>query len=72
MKMTDGDLARLVKRHCDARLSVLCWELEEATRKSAWACRHEPAGPERDAWLRAIAQVDGRVFEGGAAPTRSR
>jgi hypothetical protein len=71
MKMTDGDLARLVKRHCDARLSVLGWELQETARKSAWACRHEPAGPERDAWLRAIAQVDGRVFEGGAAPTKS-
>jgi hypothetical protein len=72
MKVTDGEVARRVKRHCDARLSVLGWELEEAARKSAWARRHEPAGPERHAWLRAIAQVDGRVFEGGAAPMQSR
>ena len=44
------------------------WEVEETARKYAWAYRHETSGPERDAWLRAMAQIDGRVFEGGPAP----
>jgi len=33
-----------------------------------WCCRHEARGPEQDAWLRALAQVDGHVFEGGPPP----
>ena len=51
----------------DARLGVLQWELEEIRRKYAWACRHEPAGPEQDAWLRGLAQIDGRVLIGAPA-----
>ncbi len=47
------------------RLRVLGWELEEASRKAAWAARHEPRGPEATAWLRAAGQLDGRVFLGG-------
>jgi hypothetical protein len=47
------------------RLLVLGWELEEASRKAAWAARHEPRGPEASAWLRAAGQLDGRVFLGG-------
>ena len=27
-----------------------------------------PAAPNRDGWLRGVAQIDGRVFEGGPAP----
>jgi hypothetical protein len=53
-----------------ARLDVLRWELAEASRKQAWALRYQPTGPEADAWLRAAAMVDGRVFLGG--PARSR
>ncbi|HZD37279.1 MAG TPA: hypothetical protein VE664_01435, partial [Actinomycetes bacterium] len=56
------------------RLDVLGWELAEADRKQAWALRYQPTGPEADAWLRAAAIVDGRVFLGGPArslePTR--
>lgn len=66
-----GELARLARRRADARLAVLGWELDETARKYAWACRHEPSGPERDAWLRALGQVDGRVFEGCPAPSGS-
>jgi hypothetical protein len=59
--------ADLVKRHLDARLGVLAWEVQETARKYAFAYRHEPTGPEQGAWLRALAQVDGRVFEGAPA-----
>ncbi|MGB0093870.1 MAG: hypothetical protein WBP81_15235, partial [Solirubrobacteraceae bacterium] len=64
MNAGDGQVARLVRHHADARLGVLGWELEETARKYAWACRHETSGPEHTAWLRAVVQVDGRVFEG--------
>jgi hypothetical protein len=52
-----------------AGLGVLAWELGEAGRKVAWPARHEPAGAEATAWLRVLAQLDGRVFLGlpGAA-----
>ncbi|MGO9955897.1 MAG: hypothetical protein ACLP50_07915 [Solirubrobacteraceae bacterium] len=59
--------AHAAKRHGDARVRVLAWEVAEATRKEAWAYRHEPGGPERDAWLRALVQIDGRVLCGGPA-----
>ncbi len=36
------------------RLAVLAWELEEYLRKQAWTVRYEGAGPEGDAWLRAV------------------
>jgi len=61
-------VGQLIVAHAGACLDVLGWELEERGRKDAWACRHETSGPERDAWLRAMAHVDGRVFEGGPAP----
>jgi hypothetical protein len=54
-----------VRTHARARLEMLAWDLGESDRKRAWAYRHELAGPERHAWLRVIAQVDGRVFRGG-------
>lgn len=62
----DGGAA--VRAHAQARLEILAWELRESERKRAWSYRHELAGPEQHAWLRVIAQVDGRVFRGGAPP----
>jgi hypothetical protein len=62
-------MARLAHRVLAARLAVLEWEVQETSRKYAWACRDEPKGPEQDAWLRALVQIDGRVFLGGPAPS---
>jgi hypothetical protein len=59
--------AHAVKRHADARVRLLAWEVSQAIRKQAWAYRHEPDGPEHDAWLRALVQIDGRVLCGGPA-----
>jgi len=70
-QVPDGPAARLARRHLDGRLGVLAWEVGEIARKYAWAYRHERDGHERNAWLRALAQIDGRVFEGGPAPTRA-
>jgi hypothetical protein len=67
LQVPDGEASRIIRRHLDARLAVLSWEVEETARKYAWAFRHEPGAPERDAWARALVQIDGRVFEGGAA-----
>jgi hypothetical protein len=72
MQLSDGQIARLVKRHADARVGVLAWEVQETARKYAWAYRHEVRGPERDAWLRALAQVEGDVIGGAPAPAPSR
>lgn len=66
LQMSEGRATDLAHRHADARVSVLAWEVEETARKYAWAYRHEPSGPERDAWLRAMGQIDGRAFEGAA------
>lgn len=68
LQLPDGQAARVAKRHADARLGVLGWEVHETARKYAWAFRHETTGPERHGWVRALAQIDGRVFEGGPAP----
>ncbi len=73
LQLPDGQGGRLARRHADARLGVLGWEVHETARKYAWAFRHETSGPERDAWVRALAAIDGRIFEGGPAPVeRSR
>jgi hypothetical protein len=69
-QLSDGQAARLARRHVDGRLGVLAWEVGETARKYAWAYRHEADGHEQHAWLRALAQIDGRVFVGGSAPTR--
>jgi len=68
LKLRHAGDALPVLSHARARLGVLGWELHETARKYAWACRHEVPGPERDAWVRAMAQIDGGVFEGGPAP----
>lgn len=68
LQQADTRIANIVHRHADGRLSVLSWEIEETARKYAWAYRHETSGPESDAAMRAMAQIDGRVFEG--APVR--
>ena len=67
MQVPDGQ-ARLARRCVDGRLGVLAWEVGETARKYAWAFRHEPKGHEQQAWLRALAQIDGSVFAGGPAP----
>lgn len=69
LRIPEGRGADLVQRHADARVSVLAWEVEETARKYAWAYRHEPSGPETDAWIRAMAQIDGQVFEGAPPAT---
>jgi hypothetical protein len=69
-RLASGAAVQVTHQLVDARLAVLQWELEEIRRKSAWECRHEPAGPEQDAWLRGLAQVDGRVLIG--APARPK
>ncbi|HUA03227.1 MAG TPA: hypothetical protein VMB27_04935 [Solirubrobacteraceae bacterium] len=68
MQMADGHAARAARRHLDGRLAVLAWEVSETARKYGWAYRHETSGPEHDAWARALAQIDGRVFVGAPAP----
>ena len=67
-QVPDGLATRLVRPHADARLALVAWEVHETARKYAWAFRHEPDGPERDGWLRGLAQIDGGVFVGGPAP----
>lgn len=59
---------RVVGQVAEARLAVLEWEVQEISRRYAWDCRHEPPGPEQNAWLRGLVQIDGRVFLGGPAP----
>ncbi len=68
VQIPDGQAGRLARRHVDGRLGVLAWEVGETARKYAWAYRHEADGHEQHAWLRALAQIDGRVFVGGCAP----
>ncbi|MGA2927642.1 MAG: hypothetical protein ABSG43_16925 [Solirubrobacteraceae bacterium] len=65
--VTGESSVRVVRRQLDARLAVLAWEVGETARKYGWAYRHEHGGPEQDAWARSLAQLDGRVFEGGPA-----
>ena len=67
-RLPDGSAARFARQHADARLALVTWEVHETARKYAWAYRHEAAGPERDGWLRGLAQIDGRVFDGGPPP----
>jgi hypothetical protein len=67
-QLADGPAARFARQHADARLAVMAWEVQETARKYAWAYRHEAGGPERDGWVRGLAQIDGRVFDGGPPP----
>ncbi len=67
VRRIEGPSAQFATRHAAARVGLLAWEVQELSRKYAWAFRHELAGPEADAWLRALAQIDGRTFEGGPA-----
>lgn len=45
-----------------ARLRLLEWELEEASRKMNWVIRYEPKGPEETAWRRAAYQLYGSTL----------
>ena len=67
-QLADGPTARFARQHADARTAVFAWEVQETARKYAWAYRHETDGPERRGWLRGLAQIDGRVFDGGPPP----
>lgn len=67
LSVVQRDSAPIVEEVIAARLALVGWELEEAARKRDWPFRHEFAGPEGTAWLRAPALLDGRVFEGGPA-----
>lgn len=67
LRLTSKFDAKMAWRLVDDRVAVLRWEVEEIRRKQAWACRHERVGPEHDAWLRALVQIDGRVLLGGPA-----
>ncbi len=71
-RVPEGPAARVARQHADARLALIAWEVQETARKYAWAFRHESSGPEQDGWLRGLAQIDGRVFEGGPAPIGER
>ena len=68
-QIPEGRAAEVAHRHVDARVSVLAWEVEETARKYAWAYRHESSGPETDAWIRAMGQIDGQAFEGAPPAT---
>jgi hypothetical protein len=69
LQIPEGRSAEAAHRHSDARVGVLAWEVEETARKYAWAYRHEPSGPETEAWIRAMGQIDGQTFEGGPPAT---
>jgi hypothetical protein len=69
--LVEPESSSLAHRHLAARLGVLSWELEESSRKEAWACRHEPKGPEASAYGRLIAQIDGHALMGAPAPVRA-
>ncbi|GAB4257654.1 MAG: hypothetical protein Kow00122_15460 [Thermoleophilia bacterium] len=57
----------LLRNVVSARLALLGWELDEASRKRSWSLRHEPTGPEASAWFRTPAAIDGRSYLGGVA-----
>jgi hypothetical protein len=42
----------------------ICREVEEYLRKQSWSERHDPRGPEEDAWLRGTARIAGTAMEG--------
>ena len=67
-QLDGGPAARFARQHADARTDLIAWEVQETARKYAWAHRHETDGPERNGWLRGLAQIDGRVFDGGPPP----
>jgi len=54
-----------VSRVADARAARLGWELDEAARLISWSVRYEPAGPEADAWSRAIVFALGEDVQRG-------
>jgi hypothetical protein len=65
LRPRDPRAADAAVRGAAAATAMLLEELEEATRKRAWANRSEPRGREMTAWRRAAALIDGRVYGGG-------
>jgi hypothetical protein len=62
-----GTTASIVRDVAAVRLETIGWELEESLRKTGWDFRHEPQGPEADAWRRAPALLDGATYLGAPA-----
>jgi len=60
----------LTRRHVDARLSVLAWEVNERQRKYGWAHRHEEAGPEQDAGCADSSKSTGAYWSGARGAIR--
>ena len=54
-----------ISQVADARAARLGWELDEAARLISWSVRYEPAGPEADAWSRAIVFALGENVQDG-------
>ena len=69
--LIEPESSSLAHRHLAAKLGVLSWELEESSRKQAWASRHEAKGPEATAYVRFIAQIDGHALMGAPAPVQA-
>jgi hypothetical protein len=57
MEAADPIVAARLRRREAQRLAALQAELEEIVRKNDYRFRGEPWGPERDAWLRALAKL---------------
>lgn len=59
-----AEAATTVRAVARARSVLAVWDLRESLRKTSWSYRHEPQGPERDAWRHALALVAGDgIFE---------
>jgi hypothetical protein len=69
--LIEPESSSLAHRHLAAKLGVLSWELEESSRKQAWASRHEAKGPEATAYVRFITQIDGHALMGAPAPVQA-
>jgi hypothetical protein len=64
LRALDPWAGHLTARGAVERAELLIAELNEAFGKNTWARRHEARGPEKTAWRRAAAFLDGDVFCG--------
>jgi hypothetical protein len=67
LRAADPPAGQTAASSAAVRADRLLAELNEAFRKTTWANRQEPHGPEMTAWRRAAAFLDGGVFCGGPA-----
>jgi hypothetical protein len=68
LRAADPSAGQMAASSAAVRANRLLAELNEAFRKTTWANRQEPHGPEMTAWRQAAAFLDGAVFCG--APPR--